>query len=114
MIAARGAIAAVFFLLELGALAAFGYWGFHLSKGWIVKIAVGLGAPLLAAVFWGTFVAPKAAFPVALPVRAVLQLLVFGLASAALYASGHTRLAAGFLAVSIVEVALNDAMDRAA
>ena len=49
---------AVRFLLEFGALGALGYCGFQLDRGPLVKIALGIGAPLLAAVLWGMFVAP--------------------------------------------------------
>ena len=48
------------FVLELCLLAALGYWGFQLEQSWPVRILMGIGAPLLAAVLWGTFVAPKA------------------------------------------------------
>ena len=46
------------FLLEVCALVALGYWGFKTGGSLITKLALGIGAPLLAAVLWGTFVAP--------------------------------------------------------
>lgn len=107
MIVFRGVVLAIFFLLELGALTALGYWGFHLDKGWYVKLAAGIGAPLLAAVVWGTFIAPKASVPVSVGLRIPLQLLVFGAAAAALYSSGHPKLAAVFLVLAIIELILN-------
>lgn len=46
------------FLLELCMLAAFGFWRFHGDqKTWLVKIGLGVGAPLAAAIIWGAFVA---------------------------------------------------------
>jgi hypothetical protein len=84
---------AVRFLLELGAFGALGYWGFHLDRGLLVKVAAGIGAPLLAAVLWGTFVAPKAAVPVSVPVHLLLQVEIFGIAVAALIAAGRPALA---------------------
>ena len=48
---------------KLCALAALAYWGFHSGRGWLTKLGLGLGAPLLAALVWGTFVAPKASIP---------------------------------------------------
>ncbi|HKO84627.1 MAG TPA: YrdB family protein [Actinomycetota bacterium] len=48
----------VAFLLELCALAALGYWGFRTASGPAAKAALGIGAPLLAAVLWGLFAAP--------------------------------------------------------
>ena len=49
------------FFLELCALVAVGYWGFKTAGGTPSKIGVGIGAPLVAAVVWGVFVAPSAA-----------------------------------------------------
>ncbi|PYI50542.1 YrdB family protein [Paenibacillus flagellatus] len=110
MTAVSVVVLAVRFLLELAALAALGYWGFHLDKPLLARIALGLGTPLAAAVLWGTFIAPKAALPVPLAVRLPLELAVFGAAAAALYASGHPRLAVAFLAAAVVDSALNVAL----
>jgi len=55
----------VAFLLELCALAALCYWGVW-TGGWpVTKTALGLGAPLFAAVLWGLFAASRA--PVSVP-----------------------------------------------
>ncbi len=51
------------FLLELCLLAALANWGFQAGSGWLAKIGLGLGAPLLAAVIWGIFISPKADVP---------------------------------------------------
>lgn len=89
----KGANLALRFLLELCALAALCYWGFKTGTGVVAKVGLGIGAPLLAAVVWGTFVAPGA--PVAAPgaLRLVLELAVFGSAVAALWSAGRTNLA---------------------
>ena len=50
------------FLLELAALGSLAYWGFA-ENGWVAEWPLGLGAPLVAAVVWGRFVAPKASHP---------------------------------------------------
>ena len=55
----------VAFLLELCALAALGYWGLRTASGPATKAALGIGAPLLAAVLWRLFAAPRA--PVSIP-----------------------------------------------
>lgn len=47
------------FLLELCILAVLGYWGFKTGRELLLKIGLGIGAPLLAAVVWATFVAPN-------------------------------------------------------
>jgi hypothetical protein len=81
------------FLLELCALAALGYWGFRTGQGLPAKLGLGVGAPLLAAVIWGVFVAPKAPVRVPTAVWLLLQLAIFGAAVAGLFAAGHPRLA---------------------
>ena len=61
------------FTLELAALTALAYWGFSEHDG-AVQWLLGLGAPLLAAVVWGAFVAPKASRPTTDPIRLLLEL----------------------------------------
>ncbi|HLO32795.1 MAG TPA: YrdB family protein, partial [Anaerolineales bacterium] len=51
------------FLLELCMLAALGYWGFKTQSGWVMKIIIGIGLPILIAVIWGLFLAPRATYP---------------------------------------------------
>jgi hypothetical protein len=63
MVALKSINLGVRFLLELCMLAAVGYWGFKTSSGWLLKTLPGIGTPLLIAVIWGSFVAPKAAYP---------------------------------------------------
>ncbi|GGD87241.1 YrdB family protein [Paenibacillus nasutitermitis] len=110
MIMIQSVLLLVLFLVELGSLAAFGYWGFHMDKGMLMKILLGIGTPLVVAIIWGTFIAPKASIPVSLPLRALLQLIVFTLAAAALYAAGQKQLAVGFLAVALLDWTLVHAM----
>ena len=89
------------FALELAALVALAAWGFHTGDSWAADIALGIGAPVAAAVVWGAFVAPKARFVVPLAVRVVFELLVFGAAVVALWAAGW-RTAAVVLGVAVV------------
>ena len=70
----KGANLLLAFLLELCAPGAYAYWGFKTGSGTIAKIGLGIGAPLVAAVAWGTFVSPQA--PVQLPGLLVLVLQV--------------------------------------
>ncbi|MNH74833.1 hypothetical protein D3C87_648430 [compost metagenome] len=81
------------FLLELAALTAYGYWGFHTGNQAAVKVLLGLGTPIAAAVIWGLFGSPKASYPFTGIAYFVLELAVFGLSAAALYASGKHKLA---------------------
>ena len=97
---------ALAFLLELCMLAALGYWGFTLDQGFIIRIIAGLGAPLLAAVIWGLWMAPKAAKRLREPLHLIGELILFGLAIAALYAAGQPRLALIFGLVYAINVIL--------
>lgn len=81
------------FLLELCMLVAFGAWGFQLDRGWPLRIAAGIGVPLLVAAIWGVFVSPKATIPLAEPWRFGLEALLFGLAASALYLAQRPSLA---------------------
>jgi hypothetical protein len=81
------------FLLELCALAALGYWGFKTGTSLVTKIGLGVGAPLVAAIVWGVFVAPRAPVPSPSFLRLMVELVVFGLAAAALYLAGRPNLA---------------------
>ncbi len=102
----KGANLALRFLLELCALGALGYWGFKTGGGAVAKITLGIGAPLVAAVVWGTFLSPRA--PVALPGALVLllQALVFASAAAGLVATGHRTLALVFGVIVVVNAVL--------
>ncbi|EJV56231.1 YrdB family protein [Bacillus cereus] len=95
-----------FFLLELGAMAAFSYWGYHIKTGAAVKIILAVATPLVIATLWGMFLSPKASLPIfSFPIQTTLKLVVFIVASAALYASGQSAFAVTFLTVSLLIVA---------
>ena len=102
----RNANLALRFVLELFALGALAYWGFEAGGGLLTKVALGLGAPLLAAVAWGLFVAPRARFSLPLAGRLAVELAVFGSGTAALWASGHAALAATLAAGAAMNRAL--------
>jgi hypothetical protein len=71
------------FVLELAALGALAYWGVRKGGALSLKFGLGAGLPVLAAVFWGSFVSPKARFGGSRGMRLSLGLIVFLLASAA-------------------------------
>jgi len=83
------------FLLEMSALVAMGYWGWTQHDGlgrWLWVI----GAPLVAAVLWGTFAvlddpsrSGKAPVPTPGILRLLLELLFFAVAAFALIASNQ-------------------------
>ena len=99
----KGATLALRFLLELCALGALGYWGFKTGGGALAKVGLGLGVPLVAAVVWGTFVAPKALVKVPGAARLLVELGVFASATAALYAAGSTRVATALMLAYVLD-----------
>ncbi|HEX2375562.1 MAG TPA: YrdB family protein [Actinomycetota bacterium] len=103
----RGVILTVRFLCELAMLAALAYWGFTVGEG-VGAWLLGLGAPLLAAVVWGAVVAPRARWPVPIPTRVVVELVLFGAAAGALAVAGQP-LAAVILGVAALAISLLNA-----
>lgn len=100
------------FLLEVLALLAIAYWGFHTGDSLPVRIALGLAAPLLVAVVWGLFGSPKAAVPVSDRSRLLLEGLVFGSATAGLYSVGQPILAGMFATLVVANHALMRRWDQ--
>ncbi len=103
---------AVAFFLELCALAALGYWGFHVGSGTVAKVALGIGVPLLTAVVWGLFIAPRATVKVPAPVNTALRIVVFGLAAVSLAAAGQPTWAWVFGVVVAVNLVLVRVLDK--
>ncbi|HNO94537.1 MAG TPA: YrdB family protein [Anaerolineales bacterium] len=80
------------FLLELCMLAAVGFWGFKTHQTWLLKILFGIGLPLLIAIVWGTFLAPRATRPLTGASFLTLELILFSSGAIALFASGKPTL----------------------
>ena len=70
------------FLVELAALAVLCAWGFHVGSSTPVRLLLGLGLPLVAALVWGLFAAPRARYDVP-ALRLATKLVVLGGAAAA-------------------------------
>jgi hypothetical protein len=88
------------FLDELAAMAAFGVWGWQVGTPpalWVVVL------PLAAMTAWWLFASPKARYGDH-GRREVVKVLVFGLASLALWDAGHHGWA---LALLVFSVAVN-------
>jgi hypothetical protein len=82
------------FALEMCALVALGYGGWHTPfPGW-ARLLLAVGLPLAAVVLWGRWVAPKASHPVHDPLRLIPEWVVFGGATIALFGTGHPVLGA--------------------
>jgi hypothetical protein len=76
------------FALELCVLLSIGYWGFQLKGSLIIKFGVGVGLPIIVMTIWGMFIAPQSAYLLPIPLRTIMEVIVFGLGAFALYASG--------------------------
>ena len=71
----------VAFLLELAVLIALCYWGFHLSGP--LRFVAGIGTPIVFAVLWGLFAAPKASMPLHGAANVAFQIAWFACGAAA-------------------------------
>ncbi|MDQ5851363.1 MAG: YrdB family protein [Chloroflexota bacterium] len=98
----KGANLALRFLLELCMLAALGYWGFTTGRGTLARWGLGIGAPLVAAVVWGLFLAPNSSMRLQGPPQILLEIVIFGVAIGALYVAGRPTLAGGFALVVVI------------
>ena len=90
-------VLALVFLDELLAVAAFGVWGWQQDARWLLVWVL----PLLAMGAWFLFASPKARYGGRLR-RPVVKVVVFGLASLALWDAGHPAWATALLVFSVV------------
>jgi hypothetical protein len=90
------------FLLELCMLIALGYWGFSRAETGLLRFVLGIGCPLLAAVVWGFWLAPASSRRLVEPWRSLAELILFGIASIALYRAGQPGVAAAFVLIYLL------------
>ncbi|MET7696558.1 YrdB family protein [Streptomyces sp. NPDC005485] len=102
----------VLFLIELGALAAVGYWGFTRDVATPLSWLLGLGAPAVLIGLWSQFGSQKAKHKTRGAVRVGFELLWFGAGVAALAAAGTYGWAIAFAAVCAVSKALAVTWDQ--
>jgi Protein of unknown function (DUF2568) len=106
----RGIVLTVRFLCELGMLIALVYWGFTVGDGaaaWVL----GLGAPAIVAVIWGTFIAPKATRPLSVPVRVSIEIDLFVLTAVALWFAAAPAAAVALGVLGVTTSVLNAVTD---
>ncbi|MFJ9536798.1 YrdB family protein [Streptomyces sp. NPDC101225] len=96
----------VLFLIELGALAAVGVWGFTRDVAAPLGWLLGLGAPAVLVVLWALFGSQKATYKTRGAVRVGFELLWFGAGVVALWAAGAAGWAIAFAAVCAVSKTL--------
>ena len=83
---------AVRFLLELCMLAAVAFWGFKTQNNWLMKILLGIGLPVLIAILWGMFLAPRATHRLSGVPFFALELALFSTGVFSLFAGGAPTL----------------------
>ena len=93
---------ALAFVLELSALAALGYWGFHTGAALWAKTLLAVATIATAALLWGLFAAPRAAIKTSTAGVVAVKVLVFGAAAAALYDLHAGILATAFVALVVL------------
>lgn len=90
------------FFLELGMLSALGYVGFTNNAHPFGKYLAGIGMPVLAAVLWGIFAAPRSGNRLEQPYPFLFGLTLFGITAWLLYWAGYPRLALLFGGTALV------------
>ena len=90
------------FLLELCIMIILGYWGFKTGGQTLTKVLLGLGSPLLFALVWGVFLAPKSTMRLHEPWLFLVEIILFGLASWALYSTGRANLTVAFASIYVL------------
>jgi Protein of unknown function (DUF2568) len=95
---------ALAFFLELAMLAALAYAGFQIASP--LRFVVGIGAPLLAILFWARFMAPKAPTRLIKPAYLIAKFTLFGIATISLALVGQVTLAIIFIVVSVMNQVL--------
>ena len=96
----------VAFLLELAMLAALAYWGLQTEASLLLRIVLGVGAPLIAALIWARFMAPKSKTRLTGTAYLALKFVLFGAAAVALAAAGQSTLAVVFVVVAVINQVL--------
>jgi len=94
------------FLLELAALAAFGYWGATLRTSGALRALLAIVLPLAVALLWGLFISPKARYSAGRPGQVGFGLVVFLAAALLLRERGHDAMATGFAVTAVISSAL--------
>lgn len=92
------------FLMELAALAALAYGGFHVEAGLAIRILLAIVLPILAATIWGIFVAPRSQRRLPNPWRLIPELVVFGGATVALAAAHQQGWTIAFAIGAVIAV----------
>jgi hypothetical protein len=102
----RVANEALAFLLELVTLGLLAWWGFTAGHALWPHLLLGLGLPLLAALVWGRYAAPRATVRLPMPAVWAVKAAVFAAGSAALGARAGWAWGLGFALLCLANTAL--------
>ncbi|SRR5579871_900194 len=94
------------FLLELASLFALGSWGFRQGGSPFIHWVFGIGLPLLFALAWGRWAAPRSSHRLEGFPRLAFEALAFGSAALSLVLAGHNGQAALFVVVVVLNIVL--------
>lgn len=83
----------IVFIIELIMLCSFAFFGFQKGNTTLVKLASAIAIPMLTIVIWSYWAAPKSRHRLDMPYLALFRLLLFLLASLALYKCGQIKYA---------------------
>ena len=90
------------FLLELCLLGAYGYWGFQTHEADGSRWLFGIGTPVIVAIIWAIFFAPKSQRRLKKPLRYMMEFIIFAVGVLALLMAGQVQLGLLFaLAIGI-------------
>jgi len=81
---------ALAFILELCILAAFAYFGFTSASQLPLQIVLAIGLPVVVGVIWGIWLAPRSSRRLKEPWLLIAKIVLFALATVALYVAGQT------------------------
>ncbi|MBU9713083.1 YrdB family protein [Evansella tamaricis] len=89
------------FLLEVFSIIILCVWGFQSNSNQLIKLLLGIGAPVVLIVVWGLFGAPAAPYLLEGWNHFVLEVVIYGLATLALLKIGYPFLAIAFFIVAV-------------
>lgn len=92
-------------VMELGIVIALGYWGYHTGSSTVVKVALGIAAPLILFGFWG-LVDFRNAGALSELLRLSQELVISGAAAVAVYTAGQHALGWALGLISIAHHSL--------
>ena len=85
------------FLVEVAMLILLGHWGYRLFDNMLMKVLFAILAPLVAAILWGIFAAPRSKTRLQQPWLLVFKLVMFISTAVLIYLEGHIFIAAALL-----------------